>query len=181
MPGLTPVRAFFLLGAVATVVPLTILATRPEAAPTPAPTRSPDFSLTDAEAIAEFERLNASLTAAYRTRDITLVKAFAAPGSPIAARVEREIRALLHDGVIDRTVTRQISATVVENNADEIRIEQVVLDRARFLDAASGRSVTLDSHWQRQVVLWSLKLIDSDWRLEDAVITASRPASRPQS
>ena len=177
--GLSPVRAFLMLAAVATIVPLTILATRPEAAPSAAPSpRTPDFSLTDAEAIAEFERLHESLMRAYLTRDVTRVKTFAAPGSGLEASVVREIEELVSDGVIDRTITKEISTTVVENEADTVLLEQSVIESPRFVDAQSGRDVTVSAQPQRQVVLWALRLSDNEWRLTSGVITSSAPASR---
>jgi hypothetical protein len=174
--GLAPVRAFFLVCALATVLGGAFFATR-EATPSepgpPAPVRSPDYSLTDEEAVAEFERLNDALMSAYRRRDETLVKTFAAPGSHLGRDVEREIRALLSDGVRDHTKTRTISIEVLENAPTLVRIEHVVIESPRFVDERTGDDVTRAGQAQRQTVVWTLEQFDTRWLLADATIIAA--------
>src|SRR3712207_2764213 len=93
--GLSPVRAFVLLGVIATALAGGIAAaTRETPAPEPGGTTrpSPDYSLTDAEAIAEFERLNDQLMQAYRERNIALAEDVFTSDSPMLPRVGKEIQ-----------------------------------------------------------------------------------------
>ncbi|MDQ4025443.1 MAG: hypothetical protein M3217_08135 [Actinomycetota bacterium] len=174
VPGLSPVRAFFLLGAVATVVPLTILATRPDAAPSAPPaTSSPDFSLTDAEAIAEFERLNAIRIAAYKARDITLLSEALATTSPLLARGEKEIRTLLDDGVVIKSSFITKSVRIIENAPTQVVVRQTEVDRPKIV-TEDGREVTSRGGAQERVIEWTLRLENYVWKIYDSHLIESR-------
>jgi hypothetical protein len=165
-----PVRAFLLLGAIAIVVPLTILATRPEPAPTkPAATGSPDYSLTDEEAIAEFERLNAQLMAAYRERNIALAESIFTSDSPMLPRVRKEINELLESGVISRTRFEEVATEVQTNGAAHIQIERVEVLRPRFL-TERGSNANAGTQAEKRVLEWEIRLAAGAWRLYDAVV-----------
>lgn len=179
VPGLSPIRAFLVVCTLATVLGGAFFATR-DASPSEPPAqqspRSPDYSLTDAEAIAEFERLNTQLLTAYRQRDISSIKLFAESESPLARTVERELHTLVRDGVRDVTRIRSISQEVVSNTASVVEVEQVLIEQPKFIDARTGRDVTVRSTRQRQTVLWTMKLRDGRWFLSSATITAAEPA-----
>src|SRR5688500_13048480 len=79
--GLKPTTAFLLLLVGASVIAGVLYLTRPEAAPTPTGSETPNepnFALTNEEAIARFEELNAQRIAMYEERDITLADQFLA-------------------------------------------------------------------------------------------------------
>lgn len=169
-PGISPVRAFFLLGAVAAIVPLTVLATRPEAAPTqPPPPREPDYSLTNEEAIAEFERLNAQLMAAYRERNIALAEAIFTSDSPMLPRVRKEIRTLLRTDTISLTRFRDVATSVTTNHPDSVVVKRIELLYPRF-ETETGQDARAAGEPQRQEVEWTLRLQAARWLLHEAVI-----------
>jgi hypothetical protein len=182
-PGMAPVRAFLMLVAVAVVVPVTILATRPEAAPTKPPAQAtPDFSLTDPEAIAEFERLKHLLAQAYRSRDVTLIDQFASsdPGDGVQ-QVAEEIQTLIRDQVLYRTREKRESLQVVVNTSDRIELREVVVKAPRFIDEADRENIALDERPQRQTIIWQLRLEGDRWRIHSGVITASVQIGRQRS
>ena len=167
---MSPVRAFFLLGAVAAIVPLTILATRPEAAPTTAPeaTRGPDFSLTDAEAIAEFERLNDMRIKAYKARDVSLLIEALATDSPLLTRGTQEIERLLLDAVLIQSRFVSENVEIVRNTSEEILVRQTEIEHPRVV-TEGGRDVTAESSSQRRVIEWTLSHEeDYQWKLYDS-------------
>jgi hypothetical protein len=79
--------------------------TREESTPSPRPTHtpSPDFSLTDAEAIARLKELDLVARRAVRSRDESLVPLAFGDDSPAGSRAIRAVRRLIRDGVRDRT------------------------------------------------------------------------------
>lgn len=167
--GISPVRAFFLLGAVAAIASLTVLATRPEAAPTPAAPREPDYSLTDEEAIAEFERLRSLAFAAVRTRDVTLLDEVFTPTGPIRRRAMAEVKSLLKSGVVDRSTFVSESVAVVRNRSEEIRLIEVSR-LAPCFRRSSGAVVARGPAEVRQRAMWILRLVGAEWLIEDSVI-----------
>jgi hypothetical protein len=178
VPGLSPVRAFFLLAAVAAVIPLGIFATRDEAAPSepPAAVRSPDYSLTDAEAVAEFERLHHGLRAASIHRDVSLLDEILSVDSPLHKAGRIQLRKLIRDRVLDHSRFRTENIALIENGPTRIEIEQRVRIQPRFVsestrkDVSGGRSLL-------QEVRWVLVLQETEWRIYDSVVTSSRVVS----
>lgn len=170
--GLSPVRAFLVLGAVLAAITVWFFATREPtpASPTAQPSRSPDYSLTDAEAIAEFERLNDQLLQAYEERNIALAEEVFTSDSPMLPRVRKELESLLESSVVSRTRFRRISARVVRNSAHEILIERVQVVIPRF-ETERGRDVTGTRVTERQRSEWVLRLEDAHWLLHNATIT----------
>lgn len=175
MPGLSPVRAFFLLAAVAGAIPLGIFATRDEAVPSepPAAVRSPDYSLTDAEAVAEFERLNDQLMEAYRERDITLAEQIFTSDSPMLPRVRKEIRTLIRESVVSLTRFEPVSTRVLQNSPGDITIERIEVLHPSFR-SERGKDVSRSTTPEQQQIEWSLRLEVAEWRLHDAVVTNRR-------
>src|SRR5918997_4649035 len=98
-----PLRAFLGLIALLVVVGAVVLFTREDPAPAPIPTprasQSPDFSLTDEEAIARFKELHALSLKAGRTRDLSLVDQVFSRSGPTYQRAVRAIERLLRDEV----------------------------------------------------------------------------------
>lgn len=170
---MTPVRAFLMLVAVAVVVPLTILATRPEAAPTkPSVPATPDFSLTDAEAIAEFEHLNEIRITAYKTRDVTLLGETLTAASPLLRRGENEIRRLLRDRVIieSKFITRDVQ--VISNSPHAVTVRQIEVELPKYV-SEEGSDVTGDARAQERTIEWTLHLEGSQWKLHDSRLISS--------
>ncbi len=171
VPGLSPVRAFFIVGALA-ALPLALLVTRSaEPSMSPEPTRrSPSYELTEAEAIAEFERLNAQLMAAYRERNIALAEDVVTSDSPILDRAQREIDVLIDSAVISRTRFVARATHVVSTTPSKVVIEHVEDVYPRF-QTESGKTVSGDRHPLRESTTWELYLERGRWLLHDAVVT----------
>lgn len=169
--GLPPVRAFFLLGAILAAVFAGFLATREEspATETVAPARSPDYSLTDAEAIAEFERLNAQLMQAYEDRNIALAEDVFTSDSPMLPRVRKEIRTLLGSDVLSLTRFKEISTVPTTNTPSLIVIERSEVLYPRFV-TESGADASRSSRPERVRVEWELHVDLGRWLLHDAVV-----------
>ncbi len=174
VPGLSPVRAFFIVGALAAVVPLGLLATRSDEAP-PEPgrvERSPDFSLTDAEAIERFNELHDLFRSASKTRDMSVVKLMLVSGSRLSQTAHVQIRQLIRDGVLDRSRFLDQEVRVVTNTPTRIEIEQEVTVRPRFVSDRTGRDVTLGAPL-RQTVHWVLVPEAGAWKVLDSKVIRS--------
>lgn len=170
--GLAPVRAFFLVCALATVLGAAFFATR-EATPSepPAPARSPDYSLTDEEAIAEFERLRSAAIDAVRERDVSLIDKIATASGPLHRRATREIAALIREGVVDRTQFESQDVEVVRNEPTEI----LILERTRLepcFRTIAGKDVSTGPDVVLQSAEWTLRLSEETWLLHKAVVVA---------
>lgn len=173
--GMAPVRAFFLLGIVATAVAGLVMLTRDAAPSEHSPTTrpSPDYSLTDAEAIAEFERLHRMFRTASMHRDQSLVDAMLTVDSPLHTTAQQQIRQLISDGVLDRSRFVEQSVGVVENSGSEVELRQVVVIHPRFVAEATGRSVA-EGTSLKQTVRWSLALDGTVWKIHDSEVLSSR-------
>ena len=172
--GLSPVKAFFALLALLVAIGGLFLLTRPtdEADPGPAP-KSDNFALTDAEAIERFRELHALFRQASRTRDPSLVSVMITEGSPLREEATKDIAQLRRDGVLDRSrfVTEDID--IQSNGPTEIRLIQRVVIHPKFVLESSRKNVT-QSEPVRQVVEWTMKLENSQWRVLDALVTESQ-------
>lgn len=175
VPGLSPVRAFFVVCAIATIVGGGLFATR-DASPTEAPAKpapSPDFSLTDAEAIARFEELHALFRAASKNRDESLLKSMLTADSPLQVVARRQIHRLLHDAVLDESRFGKDQIQIVENSASRIEIEQTVVIHPRFVSEVDHDEVSGGTPL-RQVIKWVLMLDGSVWKVHDSEVLSSR-------
>lgn len=177
--GLSPVRAFLLLGAIfAAVVAAGVLATRdPSPATEPGPARSPDYALTDAEAIAEFERLNAQLMQAYEDRNIALAEEVFTSDSPMLPRVRKEIETLLKSDVVSLTRFKQISTEPDTTGSNVIVIERAEVLYPRF-ETESGKDASRSTRPERTRVKWELHVEGGRWLLHDAVVVSRRILGR---
>ncbi len=173
---LSPGKAFALLFGVILLLGAGIFLLRPDAPAEPTPTSdppAPTFELTNAEAIARFEQLDALREVAYRERDPSLVTQIYVSGSPVEKVVIGELRQLRRDDVRDETRTQRESISVVKNDEREIVIEEVVVLRPRFVNER-GRDVTEDARPVEQVRVWTLREQAGTWLVYDAVIRKSR-------
>ena len=176
VPGLSPVRAFLVVCTIATVLGGAFFATReasPSEPPTSAPPRSPDYSLSDAEAIARFHELHELFRTASINRDESLLGAMLTAGSPLEAIARRQIGQLIDDQVLDRSRFHEEGVDIVENAASRIVIEQVVLVRPKFVSAATGEIVSARPRL-RQDVRWVLALEQTVWKVYDSKVVHSR-------
>jgi hypothetical protein len=171
---LSPVRAFFLLGALVAAVAVAALSTR-DAAPSepPAPPRSPSYELTDTEAIAEFERLNAQLMQAYEERNIALAEAVFTTDSPMLPRVRKEIETLVESSVVSKTRFDEISTRVTDSSSNVITVTRVEILHPRF-ETETGRNASRSSQPERTRSQWTLRVERGQWLLHDAVVVERR-------
>jgi hypothetical protein len=171
--GLSPVRAFLVVGALLAAVVAAYVVTRdpaPARATAPAgPTRSPDYSLTDAEAIAEFERLNAQLMQAYEERNIALAEEVFTSDSPMLPRVRKEIQDLLEADVLSKTQFREIKTVISKTSPSFISIQRTEVLVPRF-KTEEGVDATGTSLSERRVVRWELHQQAGRWLLHDGTV-----------
>ena len=169
--GLSPVRAFILLGTVAILIAAGVTVFRDPAPAEPRPTSapSPDYSLTDAEAVAEFERLNDQLMAAYRERNIALAEDAFTSDSPMLPRVRKEIDDLIDSSVVSMSRFEEISTKVAHSSSSSLIVVRVEVLYPRF-KTESGRNASGPNYPERQRVKWDLRVADGRWLLHDAVV-----------
>ena len=171
VPGLSPVRAFLVVCTIATVLGTAFFATRdasPSEPPPPAPPPSPDYSLSDAEALAEFERLNAQLMMAYEERNIALAEAVFTSDSPMLPRVRKEIKTLIESDVVSTSEFDEISTRVSDNMNNAVTIRRVEILRPGF-QTEDGRNAAGSTAPERLQVEWTLHVEQGQWLLHDAV------------
>lgn len=178
--GLKPTTAFLLLLLGAALVAVVFYLSKPDPAPTPTGDKTntaPNFALTNEQAITRFKELADVRFRAYSTHDLTLLESLYTSGSLVRSIAARELRQLNRDGVSDisRYDTRKLS--VLSNESDEIRIEEIVVVTPRFVDA-NGEDVTSKGVVTREVVTWTLRLEDGAWLIHDALLTESNPVEK---
>ena len=175
--GLKPAVAFLGLILVVAVVGTIVFLTRPAPAPEPrgttTATTEPNFALTDEEAIARFEELNAQLVAAYEARDVSILEAFLTNDSPLRTRAANEIRQLLRDRVVPRPKFDTRSIEVISNDPTEIVLRQTAVDSSRF-ESEVGEEITKHPKDILRVVEWTLELEGSIWRIAESSPIQSR-------
>ena len=180
-PSLSPQVAFLLLAVVIGILGAIFYLTKPDAPATPtnpnAAQQQPDFSLTNEEAITRFEELHDMEIAAYRNADPTLLDQVFTKDSPIVSTVQNEIRQLVRDGVSARPRYSNLEISIIANEAGEIQLRHITIVRSQFFDKR-GRDITQEEARQRQAIVWTLHLEDSQWLIHDAVITSSKPVNK---
>ena len=167
-PGKAFVIALLLLAAALTGWMLS----RPNS-PTPPPTTNneptePNYTLTNEEAIARFEELGALAVEAGRTRDTSLLAEVFDPTGPTYARAKKTIAELSRDNVIDKSRFKSSSVAVVTNTAQAIELREERIIYPCFV-TESGENVTRNETPVRQVVIWTLVEVDSEWLIHDGV------------
>jgi hypothetical protein len=129
----------------------------------------PDYSLTNAEAIARFKELDDLRLASLRSRDQSLLETVFTPQSPAGQRVRKSIRRLEQQSVLYRTRHLDSELFVRQNDVHRITVEQRVTISPKFVDE-SGRDVTGKEFLERQTIRWTLRLLDGVWLIQDALI-----------
>lgn len=173
--AVSPTKAFLLLlGVVALVVVVAFVALREDESPAPADGREPDFSLTDAEALARWQELYGLVREAYEKRDLTLLPLIVTADSPMRTRMQRGIRRLIRHSVFDKTRFQTKQLVVTSNEINEVRVRQVVTVKPRVVDV-NGRNLTIEPTTERQIVSWILRRQHSEWFFHDSVIVRATP------
>ncbi|HEX2296606.1 MAG TPA: hypothetical protein VHN37_15040 [Actinomycetota bacterium] len=168
-------RAFALVAVLATALGAAFFATRDASPSEPprGPVRSPDYSLTDAEAIARFSELHDLFRTASMSRDVSLLGVMLTGNSPLHAPARRQIQQLIRDRVIDRSKFEDVHVAVTANTPTRLEIEQVVMVHPVFRTEDTGRLVSAGPPL-RQRVAWVLALEDSVWKVHDSEVLSSR-------
>ena len=179
--GADPVRVFLILAAILVAIGAVFWLTRSDPiADTPAnatsPNESPDFSLTNEEAIARFEELDELRQQAYAERDTSLILAIYATHSPARQRALKDLRSLRQDGVFSRTTFRTEQLAVSSNDADAIELQQTVIVDPAF-ESESGERLSEKNPTQRLRIRWELVRVDDEWLLFDSIIASSEELS----
>jgi hypothetical protein len=174
--GVSPIKAFLALLALAVIAGVVLVLTTSDSAPnnpSGAETATePDYSLTNAEAIARFKELNDIRLAALRQRDESLLDTAFTEKSPAADRLREAVTQLRRDNVRDRTVEINRDLSVISSERNEIEIRQEVLIRSRFVDS-KGRDVTSGRRKEIRIVRWTLRQVGTDWLIFDGLITSA--------
>ncbi len=185
---LSPGRAFLILLALLIIAFGILRLTNPADTPAP-PAQSlpsatpqdepsqPSQTLTRAEAISTFERLNALGLKAVQDRHPNLISSAFVGGSSLARRASRIIGELRVDNVIDKIQYKSQRIDVVELDARTTRIQETRLLFPCFLSEA-GKDVTQDSSVVRQVVNWTLHFTRHQWKLDSAELIKDRTLKR---
>lgn len=142
-------------------------------APTPA-NEPPDFSLTDAEAIARAEQLELLVLQAYRQRDIALLGQIYAADSELLRKTERELAYLKRRNITANPHYKLLEMSVVENSPSQIVIKERSEFDARFIDE-EGNDVTGSGKRELQKTLLTLHRELDQWLIFDSVIVKAEP------
>ena len=177
-PGASPIKAFLIIFALIILTTAIFLMTAngeetTDATRSPSTNSTPDFSLTDEEAIARFEELNDLRLKSYADRDVSLVGLYVTSDGPLNPLVRREIRRLLRANVLDRTTFVTKSLDVSSNDSDEIEITQRVVESPKFIDE-TGEDVTAERFRELRTVEWILKPEDGIWKVYEIRVTDAK-------
>ena len=172
--GADPVRVFLILAAILVAIGAVFWLTRSDPiADTPAnatsPNESPDFSLTNEEAIARFKELDRLRVRLLRHRDSSLLREIFVPGSPAETRLVKSLSVLRDEQTLYRSESTNESVRVTENTPERLKVEQVVTVRPKFV-SESGEDVTAGRD-ERQTIVWELQPFDAEWLLFDGLLT----------
>ena len=173
-PGASPIKAFLIILALIILTTAIFLMTAngeesPDATRSPSTDSTPDFSLTDEEAIARFEELTEIANRAGRERDASLLGLAFVDGSPMARRASRSISELLRTGVFDRTRIDRVEMEMVEKSAAELLVREVRRLYPCF-ESESGRDVSRGPAAVEQEGIWTIRLVEGDWLIFDAAL-----------
>ena len=176
----SPVKAVVALFAVLGAALLAWSLSRPDEAPSTSPSTTSNqatATLTEAEALQEFERLDALRIQAFENVDASLVSHIAYPGSPFERTVLKELRALARSDVSPRLRFTTKSLEVEDLSSNEAVVLQEVVQRYRFFDA-TGKDVTVDYAPLRRSIQWMLRHDGTEWLIYDSVILSSKEVKR---
>lgn len=173
--GISPIKAFLILAGVLAAIAAAIYLTRPDTPSTTAtPTQTPDFSLTDEEAIGRFHQLDQLKIQMYRDRDFSLIPEIYTRDSKVRGLVEKDLQKLRSDGVLFRTRFGPGIIDMLRSNPDEIVLIQKVVVHPRYV-SESGEDLTPSDADERQTVRVTLHLEDGQWKVFDSVVTEAEP------
>ncbi|MDQ4143377.1 MAG: hypothetical protein M3198_06480 [Actinomycetota bacterium] len=174
---LSPRKAFVLLTALILFATGALVITRPS------PTSETDevdlppstnFALTDEEATARFQELRDHALRATQSGNISLLGTVFTPNGPLIRRSQRIISDLQDNGVRDRINYVSLVTTVIQNGDNVIRIKERRLLHPCFTDA-QGLDVTKDSTVVEQTVIWTMRRLNSEWKLHDGSLVRDKP------
>ena len=176
--GSDPTKTFVVIASVIVALGTVVWLTRPDpdtvsTADTAAAQRTPDFLLTDEEAIARFKELDRIRVTAIDDGDLSLLSDVFAEGSAILRVTEKSIVRLNRSGV--RAIHdpyRVEKIEIVRNQADAISLRQTVIFDVRFVDRL-GKDLTRQSGLERQTIVWSLAPAGDSWLIGAARVTDS--------
>ena len=173
-PGASPIKAFLIIFALIILTTAIFLMTAngeetTDATRSPSTNSTPDFSLTDEEAIARFNELKQVLYQAIERRDSTVVPLATTEDGHTHDRAIREIRSLTRDGVFDRTSIESKDLIVTRSSAQAIELVETIRIRACFVNEA-GDDVTKADALVEQTSKWTMLFVGSEWLLDDAVL-----------
>ena len=174
---LSPVVAFALLLGVLAMLGTIVALTRPDTSTRPTTTTSEStdtaVALTNEEAIARFEELNEMRFDAFSARDPSLVSRIYTADSRVSHKVSAEIRTLIREQVLDKSIEVTLSTSVVSNSPSEIRIREVARVTPQFV-SERGRTVTSDSRPVVATRIWILRQQEEEWLVYDAIVKRAR-------
>ena len=175
--GADPVRVFLILAAILVAIGVVFWLTRSDPiANTPAnatsPTGSPDFSLTNEEAIARFKELDALKVEMYRTQDRSLFDSVFTDDSPSRAIVEKDLDKLSENSIRFESTYQTSDISIQSNQSQEIRLRQSVAVTPRLVNA-QGENVS-NSKTQHHVVLWVLRPESHEWLVYKTVVVSAK-------
>ena len=181
-PGASPIKAFLIILALIILTTVIFLMTAngeesPDATRSPSTNSTPDFSLTDEEAIARFKELDDLATRAIVERDETLVPLVATSDSPLRNQARADIRQLKRDGVLFKPLLTTLEIEVVQNVPAEIVVRQVVRETPRFFDE-SGEAVSAGRKTLLETIDWTLHQETGTWKIFDSSVVSSRVVRR---
>ncbi|MGH2749371.1 MAG: hypothetical protein ACRDK3_00595 [Actinomycetota bacterium] len=133
----------------------------------------PDFSLTDEEAIATFERLYATSASAIREQDPSLLSTVLTDGGPVYQRAQSQIAGLKKDGIEDASEFQIVDSVIDTNESDEIRLDVTFHLLTCFLNE-QGKDVTKGPRALEQDSQWTLIVEDSRWQIHQGILREDR-------
>ena len=176
-PSLSPPVAFLILVVVIGILGAIFYLTRPNAPATPTnpnAAQEPDFSLTNEEAITRFEELEALRQQIYLSRDASLIPAALTSDSPLSKAAFADIKRLIRDKVIDKTIFTTRSLEVITNEPTEVVIRQSFVQDPSFVAVESGQEVGSSSDRFVVLVDWTMRLEGTSWKFYDSDVIRSR-------
>ena len=133
----------------------------------------PDFSLTDEQAVATFEKLYSTSASAIRNRDQSLLPIALTDGGPVFERAQDQITQLKEDGVTDASSFEIIDSRVTANATNEVALRITFRLNTCFLDD-EGNDVTKGPRTLEQDSDWTLQVEDSRWQIHQGVLQEDR-------
>ncbi|HJR44867.1 MAG TPA: hypothetical protein VJ927_04625, partial [Actinomycetota bacterium] len=148
-----------------------------EPTPAPAPTATPteeDLSLTDAEAIARFEDLDALRIRALEDRDLTRLGETFTPTSPMAERVTRTVLSLRRQNTIVQEHWDLRQVEVLSNGTADVEIGAIAISDVTFT-TEEGDEVTGRARREERTLECTLHLVGDAWLLHECDVVRVKP------